>query len=197
MNFSKAVAEFWSSFQKNSEALSQIATADDPVYDELLRKLQQIDAGLYFEFSVQPEQCELLITAEGDQNLFACVFDIVAAAPLVEGWKILALKPKNGFPKSVEWEGFKIAIADVVFEPLDNGEQKLGLRMFVPGLNQEDIDNAHNALIRAIDHGLGERDFAESIQYTEVIALDGPADGYIPLDDLDRYIQRHKKQRDC
>ena len=196
MNFSKVVSEFWSSFQKNSEALSRIATADAPVYDELLEKLQQIDAGLYFEFSVQPEQCELLITAEGDQNLFACVNDIVAAAPKVKGWKIFALKPKNGFPKTVEWEGFKIAIADVVFDPLDNGEENLGLRILVPGLNEEDIDNAHNALLRAIDHGLGERDFAESIQYTEVVALEGPASEYIPLGDLDRYIQWHKKQRD-
>jgi hypothetical protein len=197
MNLSKVVSEFWSSFQNNSEALSQIATADAPVYDELLKMLQQIDAGLYFEFSVQPEQCELVITADGDQNLFACVNDIVAAAPNVKGWKIFALKPKYGFPKTVEWEKFKIDIADIVFDPLDSGEQKLGLRIFVPGLNQEDSDNAHNALLRAIDHGLGEREFAETIQYTEVVPLEGPSSGYIPLNDLDQYIQWHKKQRDC
>lgn len=195
MSTSKGISEFWSSFQKNSEALSRIETADDPVYDELLEKLQQIDAGLFFEFSVQPEQCELLITAEGDQNLFACVDDIVAAAPKVRGWKIFALKPKLGFPKTVEWEGFEIAIADVVFDPLANAEGDLGLRILVPGLNEEDIDNAHNALLRAIDHGLGEREFAESIQHTEVAALEGPASEYIPLSDLERYVQWHKKQR--
>lgn len=38
MSTSKVISEFWSSFQKNSEALSRIETADDPVYDELLEK---------------------------------------------------------------------------------------------------------------------------------------------------------------
>jgi hypothetical protein len=196
MSNSKTISEFWRSFQKNSEALSQIDTADDPVYDELLERLQQIDAGLYFEFSAQPGQCELLITADGDRTLFACVDDIVSAAPQVKGWKIFALKPKLGFPETVEWEGFKISIAEVVFDPMDSEDGELGLRLLIPKLNEEDFEDAHNGLLRAIDHGLGEREFSESIQHTEVAALEGPASEYIPLTDLESFIQWRKKQRD-
>jgi hypothetical protein len=195
MSDPKAILEFWRSFQKNSVALSQIETADDPVYDELLETLHQIDTGLYFEFSAQSEQCELLITAEGNRALFACVDEIVSVAPNVDGWKIFALKPKLGFPETMKWDGFKIVIADVVFDPLDNEDGELGLRLLVPGLMAENFDNAHNGLLRAIDRGLGEREFAESIQFTEVAALVGSASEYIPLTDLESFIQWRMQQR--
>jgi len=195
MRHPKAIENFWSSFQRNAQALSQVDSADDPVYDDLLEKLQKIDGGLYFEFSVQPEQCELIITAEGDLDRFDCVEDIVSVAPAVEGWKVFALKPKLGFPETVMWEGFKTKIADVFFDPLDSDEGELGLRLLVKGLKEEDVDDAHNGLLRAIDHGLGEREFAESIQHTEVAALEGPESDYIPLTDLENFIQWRKRKR--
>jgi len=196
MSDSRAIADFWRSFQGNAGALSKLNSADDPLYDELLEKLQKVDAGLYFEFSVQPGQCELIITAEGNRELFACVEDVVAAAPAVDGWKLFALKPKIGFPETVSWEGFKTTIADVVFDPLDNDAGELGLRLLVKGLKEEDYENAHNGLLRAIDHGLGERQFADAIQHTEVATLEGAASDYIPLAGLEDYIVWRKQRRD-
>ena len=109
---------------------------------------------------------------------------------------IFALKPKLGFPESVEWEGHKINVADVVFDPLSEGESDdLGLRLLVPGMKDEQAEKVHNGLLRAIDHGLGEREFAESVQYTEIAALEGSADEYIPLADLESFIQWRKKRR--
>jgi hypothetical protein len=193
---SSAVTDFWRLFEEKCRALEQITSADDPLYDELLVKLQGIDSGLFFEFATAPGECELIITAEGNKSLFGLVDAVVAAAPRIRGWKVFALKPKLGFPESVEWAGRSVEIADVVFDPLSQeGSDELGLRLMIPGIGEEDVEDAHNALLRALDHGLGERKFAEAVQYIEAVPLDGPADKYIALTDLESFIEWRAKQR--
>lgn len=194
MTNSKAIADFWRLFQRRCGALAQLSSADDPVYDELLEQLQRIDPGLFFEFSAEPDDCELIITAEGDRSLFDLVDALVAAAPETPGWRFHALKPKLGFPETAEWEGYEVDIDEVVFLPLSSDDpDELGLRLLVPGLSADDAENAHNALLRAIDHGLGEREFAEAIQHTEVAPLDAPADEHIPLVELESFISSRQK----
>ena len=92
-----------------------------------------------------------------------------------------------------------VTIADGVFDPLErDGSDDLGLRMYVPGLADDSVDDAHNALLRALDHALGEREFAESVQFTEVVPLpDGvSANDFIPLADLEKYIEWRKSSKE-
>lgn len=189
------ISEFWRSFELNAAKLAQARSADTPVYDELLDELHEIDDGLFLEFATSPGECELIITAEGNKSLFPLAEEIVAAAPAVKNWRIFALKPKLGFPEFVQWEGYQCAVEDVVFDPLDGQSGELGLRLLVPGLVDEDADSAHSALLRAIDHGLGEREFAQAVAYTEVAALEEAPDEYISLMDLESFIEWRKKQR--
>ena len=194
------ISEFWKMFQELSNELAAIPSADHPVYDSILERLQRIHPELYFEFSSGDESSELVLTAEGDQSLFALVDSIVAQAPEVPGWTIVSLKPKLGFPVSTRWEGTSVTIADVVFDPLEReGSDDLGLRMYVPGLADDSVDDAHNALLRALDHALGEREFAESVQFTEVARLpDGvSANDFIPLVDLEKYVEWRKSRKDA
>ena len=192
-----AIAEFWKAFQKHAPALASADSASDPTYEFLLAQLKQIHSGLFFEFCAKSESCELIVSADGDRSLFGIVESIVAKAPVVPGWSILALKPKLGFPRTTTWNGFVVRIADVLFEPLTRqGSNDLGLRLFVPGLTSESVDDAHNALLRALDHALGEREFAETIQHTEVHPLPSGAalHGHLPLTELERYLHWRKNQ---
>jgi hypothetical protein len=136
----------------------------------------------------------LIITAEGEKSLFPLVEQIVAAAPVVKGWKIFALKPKLGFPEFIQWEGYQLSVEDVVFDPMENESGELGLFLLVPDLADEDADNAHDALLRAIDHGLGEREFAEAVAFTEIAALEESADEFVSLTDLASFIEWRRKQ---
>lgn len=179
-------------FQDNAAEFSAaVDSTDHPLYDRLLEALQRIHSDLFFEFSSNTEPRELIITADGKQELFTLVERIVSSAPPVPGWKIISLKPKIGFPTLTRWEEITIRIADVFFEPLERkGSNDLGLRFYVANLRVEDCDDAHNAILRAIDHGLGERVFAEAVKYTEIIPLSDNEimDDLIPLVDLDKYI---------
>ena len=197
MSTADATREFWAHFSQRSDALARIESAEDPVYDEVLEKLQAIHEGLFFEFSNRGSKSELVITAEGEKDLFSLVDEIVAAAPEVSGWSYVALKPKVGLARSITWEGHVIEVSEVVFEPLEDKKSgDFGIRLLVPDLADDKHESAHNGLLRVLDHALGERRFAEEIKFTEVDALDGDAGDYIPLSALDRFIDwRNEKKK--
>ena len=193
-----AVPAFWSLFQACALDLAVVNSADSVVYDRLLARLQEIDPALYLEFCAEPGACELIVTAEGERSLFPLVRSIVAEAPAVDGWTIRALKPKIGFPATTRWEALTLNIGDIVFEPLERkGSDELGLRIFIPGIRATDTEDAHNAVLRAMDHGLGEERLADAVRFVEVRPL--PADvnpsNLIPLSELDSYIEWRDRRR--
>ena len=190
-----AIQDFWTLFSVRADALAKIESAEDPVYDEILAKLHEVNDGLFFEFSTRGDTSELIITAEGEKALFGLVDDLVAAAPNVKGWSYVALKPKVGLARSITWEGHVIDCTEVVFEPLEDEKSgEFGIRLLVPDLSDDKRDSAHNGLLRVLDHALGERRFADEVKFTEVTALDSDADDYIPLSALDRFIDWRKDQ---
>jgi len=188
---------FWTFFRERAKHLARAKSADNVIYDELLEKLQQIEPGLFIEFSAGRPECELIITADGDRDLFPVARAAVAQAPRVDGWTIHALKPRLGMPATATWEGLTIDIDEIVFEPLQSDDSDQGLRIYVPGIEQADVDAAHNALLRALDHALGEERLALSIQFTEVVPIsaDFDPDLHIPLRDLERFMDWRDQRR--
>jgi hypothetical protein len=195
---SGAVAAFWELFRRRAADLERAASDDSAVHEALLEALHAIDPGLYLELAVDPGASELIVTADGERSLFGLAREVVAAAPRVQGWTVHALKPKLGLPVTVRWERVTLRTAEIVFEPLERkGSPELGLRILVPGLEERDIDDAHNAILRALDHGLGEEKLAEAVAYTEVRSLpaDVAAGDFIPLSELEMFIQWRASKR--
>ena len=190
---SQAIGEFWNVFLEKLVELEEISSA----YDTILEHLQQIHPGIYFDFFLEPEISKLIITAEGTRSLFSLVDSIVARAPNIPGWSIFSLRPKFGFSATAMWEDISVAIAEVFFIPLErDGSDDFGLCLFVPGLIPEEAEVAHNALLRVLSHAIGEREFAESVQYTEVLPLPDnfSEDEYIPIIELEDYIRWREKE---
>jgi hypothetical protein len=195
----QAIAPFWLQFRERQDELKAIRSAAEPVYDQLLEALQQVERRLYFEFSVNGDSCELIITADGKQEVFPAARAVVAAAPPLPGWNIHALKPKLGFPKLVSWEGASLDVARVMFDPLERKSTgELGLDLVLTGVDAAHATDAHNALLRAIDHGLGEERHATAIAFTQLKLLPQEADTstFIVLTELERFLDwRDAKRR--
>jgi hypothetical protein len=191
------IENFWKLFQKRADELRKAESAENPAYDALLKQLQEIEADLYLEFSTNTGEGEFIVTADGDQSLFAAAREIVAAAPKVKGWTIVALKPKFGFPATVRWEKVSVKIEDIVFQPHERrGSPDLGLRILIKGIKPTEVEDAHNAVLRALDHGLGEEKHAQSVQHTEVHPLPANAkkEDFIPLSELPSYLEWRDKK---
>ncbi|MGB0579572.1 MAG: hypothetical protein ACPGVU_07720 [Limisphaerales bacterium] len=192
-NSSLLIEKFWQVFSDHRSDFSEMESADDPNYAIVLKHLQKVSPDIYFEFMTSPEGNELIITADGERSLFPLVEEIIAAAPDLSDWTFLALKPQFDFPETTEWEGVQIRIADVrciLLECVDTDE--LGLQLIVPHLNPAKEDALLNALLRAIDHGLGERRFAESIDFTELVDTPAAEAETFPLAELDAELTRHQ-----
>jgi hypothetical protein len=83
-------------------------------------------------------------------------------------------------------------VSAVVLDPVERRDGRgLDLRILIPGLNPGDSEDAHNAVLRAMDHGIGEEQLAESVQGTEVRPLpQGAAQGeLVPLTELDAFLE--------
>lgn len=168
-----AIDSFWSAFQAGAAAPERLREA-----------LHAVDPGLSLEIAPG----ELVISAEGHRDLFPLVERIVARAAPPPGWRISALKPKTGFPTEASCDSFRVRTDEAAFIPLENAQGELGLRLLLPGLRAQDARDAHRALLRAIDRGLGERRFAEAVAHTEVAPMPPSRDECIPLIELEAYI---------
>jgi hypothetical protein len=91
-----------------------------------------------------------------------------------------------------------IEIDEGVFEPLRADESDQGLRMYVQGLEQADVEAAHNALLRALDHALGEEWLALGVPFTEVLPMPAIFDSEapIPLHGLERFMDWRDRRRE-
>lgn len=186
----QAIREFWDYFLLRKADMERFKNVNDPVYDDVLRVLQRIHSGLWFEFCATPGENELVISADGKKELFPLVEEVVQAAPETDDWEIVALKPKRGFPITTEWKGSIVKIGDVLVVPVFKQTGEMGLKMYVPMLDASNSEDLHNALLRALDVGLGERRFAEAIEATWVHPLADAPPRAFPLPDLDDYLER-------
>jgi len=69
---------------------------DAPIFPEIGRHIKQIDQALVFEIGMAPQgKKEFAVSADCKEELFPLVEKIVAAAPEVKGWKIVAFRQKT------------------------------------------------------------------------------------------------------
>lgn len=206
-----ATSRFWTWFSANEAKLRTMAVSDDPLWHAALDQLQRVHTGLGFEVSPPHRgRRDLVITAFGEKKLFPLVDALVAAAPRMENWAIVALSPAKGFDALVDFEGFTYDPKSIWFLPLGDTQHPpdpearwsignmfsgdFGIRFGVPGLRDGDHDGAAYAAARILEAVLGERQRAAEVQYIEIARLpDDPAKhGFIRLLELPAYIARHK-----
>lgn len=192
----ESIERFWCTFAVHRADLERIESAESPAYDNLLESLQRIDEGLYLEFCTTPGANELIISAEGDADLFPLVDEVVRQAPAMDDWAVFALKPKIGFPAATRWEGTNVTIGDVLVLPVFRNTGEMGLRLYVHGLTEANKTDIHNALLRALDHGLGERRFAECVESTWVYSAEDAPSQAFRLPELDAYLEARTKRGD-
>ena len=184
---------FW---QWMSEASGELLEADGPsVADQVEERLRAIDARLGVEVSDPGEPRELIITAWSDAAAFPVVRALVAAAPALPGWQIIALKPPRGFDFGIDMDGLRINAAELKFEPLGAPQDPklLGVRIYVPSATDDDDERLGRALPLILEAGIGE-EAAAQIDHTDFIAGPPSDDEALPIAELLRYVQWHRKK---
>ena len=194
--------KFWKWFTKNQQAYLQLNKVEDveskdELQNDLLSKLNDYRKGLFYEIGGQPDgKAALIITAEGNLELFEDVRRLIKKAPKLEKWEFIAFKQPMGSDFKVNYEGLEVDPKSLWFLPLKNIDhpESIGLRIGIPDYNDSNENRYIAAAYLILDTILGEENNAQYLGYVEVNSLpENFADnGYIELNKLLEFVEWKK-----
>jgi hypothetical protein len=118
-NSAESIASFWQWFKQNEGYLAQLQGPDDGAIAQLSSKLKSVDERLTFEIGPGTSSIkQLAISADGDISAFASVTGLVASAPKLTHWQVVAFRQR--VPSAI-LNGLQVA-----GQQAENGRAKAG-----------------------------------------------------------------------
>ena len=195
---------FWKWFIDHNEQLVALGDLGDKEREALegalQRQLTQYCDGLSYEIGEATANGRTLtFSAEGDTDLFRYVVELVEDAPDLDWWDFVAFKQPMGTALRVRFDKMLFDTQKMFFQQLECEEEPemLGLRIAVENGERQDEDFQVGVYV-TLEALMGEFDCATLIGYMETVPL--PAEpfksGFQKLDDLPKFVDWFKRQRD-
>ena len=189
---------FWKWFEQNERRLFQLETDQQNILDEIYARLSAYKQGLAFEISNERDgKREIIISADGLEELFPAVSSLVEAAPELERWSIVAFRPRM-----IDYTGFTLNFEGKTFDPaemwIDHSvfNDYFDLTIYHPNYKEEEKNLIISATYILLDMALGEYDVVTGIRYIDHEPLpDNPEDkGLRPFSELRNIFDECKSQ---
>jgi len=169
---------FWLWFIKNEAQLFAFDPTKEVererLFNALAKELVRIDSDLTFEFGPPNLPREFVVSAGGIKRAFGAVSALVAAAPHLKRWSIIAFRPRRS-PCSIEIGGQCINPDQVEFSLFDNGRIP-GIQLFIPGYRHDQPMYRQIGYL-FLDSALGEFDVETKVGPIEMFASEAETDG--------------------
>ena len=189
-------SDFWTWFQANKADFPPTSEFDAAYGDKLSGRLTSIKSGLVYEIAILDDaENELIISGDGITELIPFVQGLVDAAPAIDGWKIIAFRPRMD-----DYAGFTLNFGERQFDP-----KKLWCWSRVEDGNFDVViyhaeysDEIRNLLVNGtyvlLDMALGEYDVMTGIRYIDHRELpdDPAAAGLYRFEDLRSVFDDYK-----
>lgn len=186
----KKAERFWRWFGCNCDRLFKQEEFDlEESLDEVLEHLHEYHEHLFFEIgSSDGQTMDFIVTACGYKEYFDVVYELVNAAPPMEGWNFIPLKPAMERYFKTDYYGIHLDTEKIGFVPLDNSEDPhaIGIRVFID-YTDDNHGICYEAVLMIINTILGEKATAELIDYVELAKTDGGEEA-APIAELPEYI---------
>jgi len=162
-------SDFWEWFQANESDFPSTAEFDAAYGNELSGRLTEIRSGLVYEIAIPEEgEKELIISADGIKELIPFVRELVESAPNINGWKIIAFRPRMN-----DYARFTLDYGDRQFDPkelwcwsrVEDGN--FDLVIYHPNYSGENRNLFVNGTYILLDMALGEYDVMTGIRYID------------------------------
>jgi hypothetical protein len=193
---------FWNWFTQNEKTfynvLKKHQDADENFLQKIMPKLQQLNPGFFCLAGMYNETtAELVITAEGDIKTFVFAEELVASAPVTEGWKFTALKPYiDAEDMNISMDGFEFNSENIGFFSNDNKEYPdvIDITAVHRDFTEENKDIITTGTFIYIDNKLGELNAATLL---DSVLVSGPSQQnpeLIPIDKLKEFLTWREKE---
>ncbi|MGL6076556.1 MAG: hypothetical protein ACRC8S_20565 [Fimbriiglobus sp.] len=129
--------KFWNWFQANTERLMAFEENRNVVFSELSKQLQYVDFDLTFEFGPNREGVrEFIISAGGIKALIPTVESLVASAPMMPTWHVIAFRQRKDSSPVVMFGGVEFSESDIQCSLVEE-DDVLHLDLYLPGYSDE------------------------------------------------------------
>ncbi|WP_088361939.1 hypothetical protein [Bacillus cereus] len=121
MFFARNPKRFWDWFSYHEKEFYDINEENmNQIFDKVVKYLEKYNKYIGFEFvsELQDGKRELIVTADGAEELFETVFNLVNAAPekLKDRWIFTALRQPSNQELNINYEGISIQTKDIFYE---------------------------------------------------------------------------------
>jgi hypothetical protein len=190
-----AEEQFWKWFVEYEMQLFHFETDRERIFDQLAAELRKVDPDLVFEFGPQGTKREFVVSAGGLKRAFPAVASLVAAAPTLARWQVIAFRPRRAPISHVQFGGKRVDPKDVQFALLDDGRMA-GIYLFIPGFREDDADLKQIAYL-LLDEALGEYDVEAHLGLIKMLSPEqGAGTERYPLAELparfDKFVGRRE-----
>jgi len=140
------------------------------LFEENLHKYNE---NLWFRMGSQ-NPFELIITAEGDKDIFPFVEKLVENSPTIENWKIISfIQPQSIDGFYYKQDDYELTANDIFFSFLEDlsgqGGYFFETMFYVKDDKFIDDDGFKSSIIRIAETAVGEYDFAKIVGFINVV----------------------------
>jgi hypothetical protein len=194
--------EFWAWFQKNEKSFHNVVRMkgnfEKDFFDVVSPKLVQLTDGLFLLSGMFDETtAELIITPDGDIPKIVFAEEIVAAAPVIQGWKFTALKPPMGSKSfGLRMRGFEVTDENLYFVANEFWDRpdEIDISIVHKDLTDENKEALSHAVFIFLDNYLGELEFATAIDNLTIAAASDVEKEPKPVGELQAYLGKRQSE---
>ena len=195
-------ADFWNWFLPKGKvfhnAVKTGQRVDEEFLDPIFSNLQKLRSGVYLLAGmIDDNTVELVFTAEGNFRNIYFVEELVAAAPVMPGWKFTASKPPTDITDfTIEMGGFNYDKANLSFYPEEDAEypDEIQITIIHKDFSTENSRDITLGVYNYLDNYLGE---LNAITIIDSLVVKGPAEierEVIPIEKLEGYLNWRQKE---
>lgn len=185
---------FWTWFRDNAPRFENYLENTHEVVAAIGQQIGAVDNQLNFELGRADDGIyEFIVSADGIRDVFPAVQALVAAAPVIPGWRVIAFRPRKSgdLANEVRYEGLSLGAGSLWYRATPN-DDRLDLTLCVEGQDVTGVHSMLGAVFLLLDATLGEFDVATKIGALEFADCpDNPAaDGFSRIPDLAGEVDR-------
>ena len=198
----KSYQDFWAWFQENEKAFFKVVknrvNIEEAFFDKLSSKLGELKKGYFFLVGMFDEStAELILTADGVVKNIVFVEELVAAAPIIQGWKLTALKPpseEGGF--NVKMGDYEYSSENLFFYSNDNPKlpDEIDISVVYQDFQEKDKDSIGNGVMIYLDNFIGELNLVSVIDNIKIIGKNEAEKPLIPIGKLNDFLVWRQKE---
>jgi hypothetical protein len=194
--------DFWLWFQANERSFFAAVKAQRDVeknfFNKLSPKLAELKSGYFFLTGMFDDNtAELILTADGIISNIVFVEELVAAAPLIPGWKFTALKPPLDIENvRIEMAGYTFDSESLSFysNELSDYPDEIDITIVHNNYSESDKSPITNGAYIFLDNFIGELNAVTTIDSVKIVGKDQAQKELIPIEKLKAFLLWRQKE---